>query len=73
MEGWHGWDQYAQFYDWENARTVGRRDISFWQDLAKAAIYGVGEHLPHHMTNIHRRGSWGVEDATNRCSHSNDF
>ena len=35
MEGWHGWDQYAQFYDWENARTVGRRDISFWQDLAK--------------------------------------
>jgi len=35
MEGWHGWDQYAPFYDWENARTVGRRDISFWQDLAK--------------------------------------
>ncbi len=20
-EGWHGWDDYAAFYDWENART----------------------------------------------------
>ena len=34
MEGWHGWDDYAPFYDWENARTVGRRDIRFWQRLA---------------------------------------
>ena len=31
MEGWHGWDAYAPFYDWENARTVGRRDIPFWR------------------------------------------
>jgi len=29
-EGWHGWDDYAPFYDWENARTLGRRDIGFW-------------------------------------------
>jgi SAM-dependent methyltransferase len=35
-EGWHGWDQYAAFYDWENARTVGRRDVAFWQRLAAA-------------------------------------
>ena len=35
MEGWHGWDDYAPFYDWENARTVGRRDIRFWQRLAE--------------------------------------
>ena len=35
MEGWHGWDGYAPFYDWENARTVGRRDIRFWQRLAE--------------------------------------
>jgi ubiquinone/menaquinone biosynthesis C-methylase UbiE len=33
-EGWHGWDQYAPFYDWENARTVARRDVRFWQTLA---------------------------------------
>jgi SAM-dependent methyltransferase len=37
MEGWHGWDQYAAYYDWENAQTVGRRDIAFWQRMASAA------------------------------------
>jgi SAM-dependent methyltransferase len=34
-EGWEGWDQYAPFYDWENARTMGRQDVRFWQDLAR--------------------------------------
>ena len=34
-EGWHGWDQYARFYDWENARTMGRQDVRFWRDLAR--------------------------------------
>jgi SAM-dependent methyltransferase len=34
-EGWHGWDDYAAFYDWENARTVGRRDVAFWRDVAR--------------------------------------
>ena len=29
-EGWHGWDTYAPFYDWENARTLGKRDVAFW-------------------------------------------
>jgi len=33
--GWLGWDDYAPFYDWENARTVGRRDVAFWCDLAR--------------------------------------
>ena len=33
-EGWGGWDQYAPFYDWENAQTVQRRDVAFWQRLA---------------------------------------
>ncbi len=36
-EGWHGWDAYARFYDWENARTVGRRDVRFWTDMAARA------------------------------------
>ena len=36
MEGHHGWDEYAPFYDWENARTFGRRDILFWQRLVAA-------------------------------------
>lgn len=34
-EGWEGWDAYAPFYDWENARTMGRRDVPFWQGLAR--------------------------------------
>lgn len=34
-EGWTGWDEYAPFYDWENARTVGRRDIPFWRQVAR--------------------------------------
>ena len=34
-EGWQGWDEYAPFYDWENAQTVARRDVRFWKDLAR--------------------------------------
>ncbi|MFN7918351.1 MAG: class I SAM-dependent methyltransferase [Vicinamibacterales bacterium] len=33
-EGWQGWDEYAPFYDWENARTLGRRDVPFWRNVA---------------------------------------
>lgn len=32
-----GWDEYAAFYDWENAQTVQRRDVAFWNRLAAAA------------------------------------
>jgi ubiquinone/menaquinone biosynthesis C-methylase UbiE len=42
-ESWHAlfvgklfavsWDSYAPYYDWENARTLGRRDLPFWRDL----------------------------------------
>jgi SAM-dependent methyltransferase len=38
-EGWQGWDAYAPFYDWENARTLGRRDVPFWRRIA-ASIDG---------------------------------
>lgn len=38
-EGWHGWDDYAPFYDWENARTLGRRDVPFWLRMT-AAVRG---------------------------------
>lgn len=34
MQGHEGWDHYAAYYDWENAQTVGRRDIAFWQRMA---------------------------------------
>jgi ubiquinone/menaquinone biosynthesis C-methylase UbiE len=36
-EGWQGWDDYAPFYDWENARTLGRRDVPFWKRVAADA------------------------------------
>jgi ubiquinone/menaquinone biosynthesis C-methylase UbiE len=36
-EGWEGWDTYAPFYDWENARTLGRRDVPFWSRIAGRA------------------------------------
>ncbi|MGE0814507.1 MAG: class I SAM-dependent methyltransferase [Vicinamibacterales bacterium] len=35
-EGWQGWDDYAPFYDWENARTLGRRDVPFWLQMTRA-------------------------------------
>jgi ubiquinone/menaquinone biosynthesis C-methylase UbiE len=34
MKGHEGWDDYAAYYDWENAQTVGRRDIAFWTRMA---------------------------------------
>lgn len=37
MEGFEGWDDYAPFYDWENARTLGRRDVPFWRTVARRA------------------------------------
>ena len=36
QQGWKGWDDYADFYDWENAQTLDRRDVKFWQDMADA-------------------------------------
>jgi SAM-dependent methyltransferase len=35
-QGWEGWDEYAPFYDWENAQTLGRRDVAFWRRQASA-------------------------------------
>jgi ubiquinone/menaquinone biosynthesis C-methylase UbiE len=37
VEGWRGWDEYAPFYDWENARTLGRRDVAFWRQFSSSA------------------------------------
>ena len=36
-EGWKGWDAYADFYDWENAQTLDRRDVTFWKAMAGRA------------------------------------
>jgi SAM-dependent methyltransferase len=42
-EGWEGWDEYAPFYDWENLRTLGRRDVPFWRRMATRAVGSVLE------------------------------
>jgi ubiquinone/menaquinone biosynthesis C-methylase UbiE len=36
-EGWRGWDDYAPFYDWENAQTLDRRDVDFWGRMGTRA------------------------------------
>ena len=36
-QGWEGWDEYAPFYDWENARTLGRRDVAVLARVAAGA------------------------------------
>ena len=36
-QGWEGWDEYAPFYDWENAQTLDRRDVRFWERMALRA------------------------------------
>ena len=38
MRGHEGWDDYAEFYDWENAQTLGKRDVPFWLDLARRTV-----------------------------------
>ena len=35
------WDNYAPFYDWENARTMGRRDLGFWQRFVRRTGRGL--------------------------------
>jgi SAM-dependent methyltransferase len=35
VQGWRGWDDYAPFYDWENAQTLDRRDVRFWRNLVR--------------------------------------
>lgn len=38
MHGHEGWDDYAPFYDWENAQTLGKRDVPFWKRLARRTL-----------------------------------
>lgn len=38
MQGHEGWDDYAPFYDWENAQTLGKRDVPFWTRIARNSL-----------------------------------
>jgi ubiquinone/menaquinone biosynthesis C-methylase UbiE len=41
VDGHEGWDEYAPFYDWENAQTLGKRDVPFWIEVARQSLAGV--------------------------------
>jgi ubiquinone/menaquinone biosynthesis C-methylase UbiE len=58
-EGWTGWDEYADFYDWENARTVGRRDVNYWRRFvreSKAPVLELGCGTGRVLAPIAREG-----------------
>jgi SAM-dependent methyltransferase len=58
-EGWRGWDEYADFYDWENARTVGRRDVNYWRRFvrqSKAPVLELGCGTGRVLAPIAREG-----------------
>ena len=57
-EGYEGWDEYAPFYDWENARTLGRRDVPFWRTVAARG----GRH--HARARVRH---WPYRDAAGAC------
>lgn len=58
-DGWKGWDEYADFYDWENARTIGRRDVKYWRRFVrdlKAPVLELGCGTGRILAPIAREG-----------------
>jgi SAM-dependent methyltransferase len=57
--GHEGWGAYAPFYDWENARTMGRRDLGFWRQLATRTggrVLELGSGTGRLTVPLHRHG-----------------
>lgn len=57
--GHEGWGAYAPFYDWENARTMGRRDLAFWRQLARRTggrVLELGSGTGRLTVPLHRNG-----------------
>lgn len=58
--GHEGWGAYAPFYDWENARTMGRRDLAFWRTLAArtgGSVLELGSGTGRLTVPLHRHGT----------------
>ena len=53
-EGWQGWDDYAPFYDWENAQTLARRDVAFWREAQES---------PEHVAEVLARKTPDIRDG----------
>ena len=71
-EGWKGWDEYAPFYDWENARTLGRKDVPFWRQVAiegKGPVLELGCGTGRISLPLARAGvSWSASIDPSACS-----
>ena len=52
VEGHEGWDEYAPFYDWENARTLGRRDVPAYR-FASDLDAGIAADLVSRRGELH--------------------
>src|SRR6185295_16499894 len=76
MKGHEGWDDYAAYYDWENAQTVGRRDIAFWQRMAApvdGAILELGCGTGRVALPLARRGARvvGIDRSASMLARAN--
>ena len=74
-EGWQGWDDYAPFYDWENARTLGRRDVPFWRRVARRRTRSGARARVRHRADLaaarpRRRRSGRHRSVRRRCSRA---
>ena len=65
-EGWEGWDEYAPFYDWENARTLGRRDVPFWRRIALASARSGARARMRHRTDLAAARAGGRQPGRHR-------
>jgi 2-polyprenyl-3-methyl-5-hydroxy-6-metoxy-1,4-benzoquinol methylase len=73
--GHEGWGAYAPFYDWENTRTMGRRDLAFWRQLAKRTggrVLELGSGTGRLTVPLHRHGiqvfGVSVQDAASHTA-----
>ena len=63
-DGARGWDEYAPFYDWENAQTVARRDVAVLAPARRrTARTGPGARVRHRP---HRAADRQVRHAARR-------
>jgi ubiquinone/menaquinone biosynthesis C-methylase UbiE len=74
-EGWQGWDDYAPFYDWENAQTLDRRDVRFWERMASHAggrVLELGCGTGRVTIPVARAGAHivGVDRSTEMLAHA---
>ncbi len=74
-EGWKGWDDYAPFYDWENAQTLDRRDVQFWRRMAsraKGSVLELGCGTGRVTIPVARAGARivGVDRSSEMLSHA---